>query len=523
MTKEKGDPEVLFYEFKKYVENFKEFLVVSRAGGNHSENHVAPCEGCKISKSCLRLMGGEEMKMLFEHVGKVEEDDTFADALTKIESGIKKQTNQSTARFKLFQQSPQGGVAFGGWCYKLKEQADRIAWEGYDAKIAARDAILYQTDDKKLQKKILTEDLSYDDTVKFGLAMEQNAKKVENIRGATETREEIAALKENWRSILPEELVRALDWKDKGKGGARSKTSKTKKCQTCPFPTHNEEGKCPGKNVECFACKQMGHMKFAPICSESKSKTEKPKTKSKKVKTRNVKEESSDDTESNESVGRVKEEPTEVVRSVENDKKSKDEETAEVMIEAVNLQEKSEDTKVSLLIDSGVKRTLVSEKDWKKMKTMVNQKPIQLKTCHTRFCPFGTNYSLPMLGRVRATLTSASGATTRTVIYVVKGEKQSLLGLKDGRALGIITITPEGRSKEQEVRRLSDERKQEVSRQEVISGGVNQQEINLKMERLVELHKSVFKGLGRAKVDPVHIEVDASVKPVQQKRRPIAL
>ena len=522
-VREKGDPEVLYYDFKKYVENFQEFLVVTKAGGNHSDNHVAPCEGCKISKSCLRLMGGEEMKMLFEHVGHIEEADTFSQALTKIEIGIKRQTNQSTARFKLFQQSPQAGATFGGWCYKLKEQADRIDWANYDAKTAARDAILYQTDDKKLQKKILTEDLSYDDSVKFGLAMEQNTKKVDNIRGASESREEVAFLSEGGRSILSEELVRAL--RDGGFGGARPKTFKSKKsCQTCPFPTHKEAGNCPGKSVECFACKKMGHMKFAPICSEAKSKakTEKPKTKSKKVKTRNVKEESSEDTESSESVGRVKEEPTENVRSVENETKSKGEETAKVSIQTLSLQDKSEDTNVSLLIDSGVKRTLLSEKDWRKMKPMKGQKPIQLKTCYTKFCPFGTNYSLPMLGRVRAILTSASGATTRTVVYVVKGEKQSLLGLKDGKALGIITITPEGRSKEQEVRRLSDERKQKVSSQKVISAGMKQEEINLKIESLVEKYKSVFKGLGRAKVEPVHIEVDPSVKPVQQKRRTVA-
>ena len=47
------------------------------------------------------------------------------------------------------------------------------------------------------------------------------------------------------------------------------------------------------------------------------------------------------------------------------------------MIEAVNLQETSEYTKVSLLIDSGVKRTLVSEKDWKTMKTMENHEPTE--------------------------------------------------------------------------------------------------------------------------------------------------
>ena len=38
--------------------------------------------------------------------------------------------------------------------------------------MAARDAILLQTQDKKLQQKILAEDLSYADTVKYGLALE---------------------------------------------------------------------------------------------------------------------------------------------------------------------------------------------------------------------------------------------------------------------------------------------------------------------------------------------------------------
>ena len=50
--------------------------------------------------------GGEEMKVLFEHVGKVEEGDTFEGALEKTEKGVMKQTNQSAARFKLMQQYP---------------------------------------------------------------------------------------------------------------------------------------------------------------------------------------------------------------------------------------------------------------------------------------------------------------------------------------------------------------------------------------------------------------------------------
>ena len=52
--------------------------------------------------------------------------------------------------------------------------ADICTFEGSDAKDAARDAILFQTSDVKLRKKLFTEDYGLDDTVKLGLAHEQS-------------------------------------------------------------------------------------------------------------------------------------------------------------------------------------------------------------------------------------------------------------------------------------------------------------------------------------------------------------
>jgi hypothetical protein len=129
VVRDKGDPEQLHRDFTKYVENFREFLVVTKGGGQHVAGHAVvgnvACEGCTISKACLRLMGGEEMKMLFEHVGKVVEGDTFDGALEKIEAGVKRQTNQSVARFQLMQQSPQSGRHFADWFPRVREQAEK--------------------------------------------------------------------------------------------------------------------------------------------------------------------------------------------------------------------------------------------------------------------------------------------------------------------------------------------------------------------------------------------------------------
>lgn len=83
------------------------------------------------------------------------------------------QTNQTTGRFRLFQQMSHGGQRFSEWNLKIKKEAERCAWTKYDAKVAARDAILYQADDTNLMKKIISKDLSSDDRVKYGQVMEK--------------------------------------------------------------------------------------------------------------------------------------------------------------------------------------------------------------------------------------------------------------------------------------------------------------------------------------------------------------
>ena len=107
-------------------------------------------------------------------------------------------------------------------------------------------------------------------------------------------------------------------------------------------------------------------------------------------------------------------------------------------------------------------------------------------------------------------------------MYVVKGETQSLLGLRDGKRLGIINIKRHGEVTEV-VGHLTDDKKVEAPIEGVISGGETQQEIDRKMTDLVAKYADVFKGLGLARVEPIHVQVDPDVKPVQQKPMPIAV
>ena len=238
---EAGDPEQLLQDFKEYVKRFRKYLLATGMEGVHSQDHV-DCAACTQAKASLELIGGKEVAVLMEHVGGVEEGDTFDGALKKVEEGIVAQTNQATAMFKLYTKLPQGGLSFAEWYPTVKDQADRCIWTGYGAKQAARDALLFQTDDIKLQRKIIAEDLDYDSAIKYGLAFEQGNKKVNTMRAQKE-----GVRTEQDRVAYLEDKVRKLEAK-------RDK----KECRTC---IRQHEGKCPALQYTCFACSEVGHAK----------------------------------------------------------------------------------------------------------------------------------------------------------------------------------------------------------------------------------------------------------------------
>ena len=167
-----GDPEQTLQDWKKYVKSFNRFLAVTKADGTHTVDHTN-CGGCKAAKNIFLMIGQDALETFWDHVGKVEEDDSFEVALRKVEKGITGQTNQAVSRHKLFTKMDQDEKWFPVWYPTIREQALRCNFEDYNADMATRDAILFQTSDTKLQRDILSKDLDMDATVKAGLALEQ--------------------------------------------------------------------------------------------------------------------------------------------------------------------------------------------------------------------------------------------------------------------------------------------------------------------------------------------------------------
>ena len=52
---------------------------------------------------------------------------------------------------------------------------------------------------------------------------------------------------------------------------------------------------------------------------------------------------------------------------------------------------------VSFLVDSGVRKTLISELEWKKVQTKKERQNLRLKKCRTIFRPYGTQEYLPII------------------------------------------------------------------------------------------------------------------------------
>ena len=99
-------------------------------------------------------------------------------------------------------------------------------------------------------------------------------------------------------------------------------------------------------------------------------------------------------------------------------------------------------TKVPWTTDSGVRKTLLAEKHYWKIRS--HNPDMKLRHTNVRFKPYSTDTTVPLLGCMDVKLTNNKGKSIKTKVYVTEGQTESLLGKEDGIALGILKINPDG-------------------------------------------------------------------------------
>ena len=200
------DPETLLIDFDLYIKTIKNFFIATGRDDANNKQKVA----------LLQAVGGPDMVDMVEEVVNA---DTFEQAIEKIRNGIIGKTNQAMSRLRLFQQMGQGSQKFGAWQKEIYKQAKR------GTKDAARDAILYQTSDQKLRKRILANNLSYEDTVAWGQSNEEAGRKAQLVAETTDR-------SEDKMRRLEEKLTKL-----------QSQQRAASKCQTCS--RHGPDQPCP--------------------------------------------------------------------------------------------------------------------------------------------------------------------------------------------------------------------------------------------------------------------------------------
>ena len=150
---------------------------------------------------------------------------------------------------------------------------------------------------------------------------------------------------------------------------------------------------------------------------------------------------------------------------------------------------------------------------------------ITLHESRIRFKPYSTNKTVPLIGCFRARLRNNLGRVHTTTVYVVEGESESLLGREDAEALGILNINSDGHKPQEEerLRCITPEILRDPIKTGPVSGGKSQKEIDAQMDKIAREHHAVFEGMGRAKVDPIHIQVKPDAIPISQGKRPIPM
>ena len=148
------------------------------------------------------------------------------------------------------------------------------------------------------------------------------------------------------------------------------RSSRKISCWTCTHPTH-EQRKCPGKKVICFSCGQTGHFKGSLVCSAQFKKKTAKNLPGRAERTSAIAEDTGSEIDSNQ-VGRVIKQQKENFRALVGPSKK----LGKADMTALHHEISSHATRLNLLIDSRVNKTLLSERDWQ-----------QIRPCHRQCKP----------------------------------------------------------------------------------------------------------------------------------------
>ena len=119
------NPGATLQQFTKYIEELE--LLFELAFRKADGTPYTPSD--REKKGMLRLKGGDDMRNLFQYVGKIADSDTFEQVVMKIKKGLSDRTNSVVQRNLLLANFPQGKKSFEKWSQEIANVAQLISFE----------------------------------------------------------------------------------------------------------------------------------------------------------------------------------------------------------------------------------------------------------------------------------------------------------------------------------------------------------------------------------------------------------
>lgn len=357
--------------------------------------HFAVAKNVRRDERLLSLLlfsAGPDVQRVYEQkklTADNEEGETletqYEQALRLLDSVFLKKTNETFQRtvFRgLTQQSDENIMTYVA---RLRDQAIFCGFGDSEAQEKAmKDQVMEKGSSNQLRQAMWKKDRDFGEMLTLA-----------------QTLENAEAYEKDYKGKQTE--VNYLDSSKRFKAGkATNNKGEVSRCWSCDRSGHlRSDPKCPAKGKVCLKCKRRGH--FSTCCRSDK----KPQFQKKRFGQSNVNFVKEEDDEADEN-------STEYVFNVDEG----DAETVSCEVGGVE---------ITMIIDSGTKRNLISFKSWEEMKEKGVIVKEQLKGSDITLKAYGQDEAIPVRGRFKAEL-DLNGIKKDQWFYVVMKGKSNLLG-----------------------------------------------------------------------------------------------
>jgi len=436
-------------------------------------------------RALLLHYAGSEVNDIFDTLPDTGNVDDYTVAKQKLKGYFSPQTNKIFNVYQFRQAKQEQGEPLDNFQTRLRKLSSNCEFANTDEEI--RNQIVFGCSSQKLRRHALAKTMNLADLLAAGRALELSERNAQDVEGTS------AGACANVNSVSKSQSRSRPRYPSKPSqprarsASAHSRTGRPvhhsrprkRKCYFCGYD-YPHRGRCPATDEECRACHKIGH--FAGVCrstgrGRTPSRTPGPHHSGKNT------------THQDRSQ----------LSSVQDSRVTQDTTEEEYIFTAYSTHPrlpsckvKIENTEVTVLVDSGAAVDIIDENTFHMVKANNSDLPLYKTT--KNIYPYGASTPLPVLGCFNAQVQTQS-QRTQACCYVVQGSSGNLLSCKTLRQLGLVKFSSE----------------------------VNVAQANLSstVDGYEKKFPGLFTGVGRVKNKQVHLHIDPTVAPKQQKHRRI--